>query len=59
MEYNNQCNCQPHEIAGIKCEVQECEFHAGGDACNAGKIIVGCPAGGMGETCCNTFKQKH
>ena len=59
MEYNSQCGCKPSKINGIKCEAKECEFHAPGDKCEAGEIIVGCPtACCSSETNCTTFRPK-
>ena len=49
-----------HEIAGIKCNVTNCVYHAMNDACEAGHIEVG-PCSTCNcttDTCCNTFKAK-
>ncbi len=49
-----------HEISGIKCNVQNCVYHAMNDACEAGHIEVG-PCHSCScttDTCCNTFKAK-
>jgi len=54
------CGCYEDRVNHIKCEVNNCVYHASGDACSAPCIeVTPSYASNSGETACATFRAEQ
>ncbi len=54
------CGCYEDKVNHIKCEVNNCVYHASGDCCNAPCIeVTPSYASTCGDTACATFRPEQ